>query len=288
MIYGLISKGNKPADYNDQFYRYDIIIDANNLTCPGGCAAGTLQAQQQGLDLVKEETQWTYEAGFKSAWFDRRVTANVSGFFIDWDNQAIFIVTDIQTVSPTSTLPTTIRQNAGRTEIWGLEIESNYFITENLFLIANYGYNNGEFKEGFDSNLAALTGGDGNLNGKEIPNSPEHSVILGLQANTQINGDLEGFMRADYIYESERWNQSSNLNKLGDRKLLNLRFGVDNPNWRVSAYVNNVLDDNTPFASLNFVDFASTLSNGVVPEFWSLNPSPGRNYGLELTYRFGG
>jgi outer membrane receptor protein involved in Fe transport len=287
MGYFLASKGNKPADFNDQYYRYDIAIDSTQMNCAGGCADGTLQAQQSGLDLVEEETQWTYEFGVKTSWFDRQLIANLSAFFIDWDNQAIFIREDIQTVSPTTLLPTTIRDNAGRTEIVGLELETNLIVNDHLSFVFNYGYNDGEFKEGTDSDLALLTGGDGDISGNEIPHTAKHSGVLSALATNQINTKLDGFARLDFIYESERWLQAANLNKIGDRKIINMRLGVETDTWTATGYVTNLTDDDTPLTALNFVAFGNTLSNGATPNLQSLSPQRGRQIGVEFQYRFG-
>ncbi len=274
MFYGLVAKGNKPADYNVECYRYDFNRSATE-TC-----------RQDALALVKEEEQITYEVGFKSAWLDRRLTLNWSGFFIDWENQALFVSRCTTDTIGGTELCSTIRRNAGETEILGMELESNFVLTDNLFVIANYGYQNGEIQKGFDPNWEDLTG-NGDIAGKETPNAPQHSGVLGLVVTNQINQDLESFLRADFSYESKRWVQAGNFNNLGERKLTNLRLGVRAENWTLTGYVNNLLNDNTPLSALQFFDFGRTLSNGVNPNLWSLNPQRDRHMGVEFQYRFG-
>lgn len=274
MLYTLVANGNKPADFNNRYYDTTTLI------------AATEEAREEGLNVIKEEEQWTYEFGIKSTWLDRRLTANLSAFYIDWTNQAIFILESIQTVNPTVVSNTTILQNAGKTKVIGFELETNFVVNDHLYLIANYGYNDGEFQSGYDANLDAATGG-GDLKGKETPTSPNHSAALGLVATSQISQSLDGVFRADYIYESERWVQSANFGKLDERKLVNLRLGVESDQWSLSGYVNNLLDDDTPWAAATFVDFTTLLPNGAAPTFYSLNPSRGRHYGLEFQYRFG-
>ena len=273
MLYTLAAKGNKPADFNTAYYGRIILLEE------------TRAARNDGRTVVEEEIQWTYETGIKSTWLDRRLTANLSAFFIDWKNQSIFVQDTIRTVDPAVTLPTTIRQNAGRTEIIGFEIETNFALTDNLFLIANYGYNEGEITSGFDSNLEATTG-SGDLAGKEIPNAPRNSAVLGLVATTQVTTAVDALLRADYVYESDRWTQAGNFNRLDERKLVNVRLGLEAGNWGVTGYVNNLLDDDTPWTAPDFVDFQRSLANGSSPRMWSMNPMRGRHYGLELSYRF--
>jgi outer membrane receptor protein involved in Fe transport len=275
MGYLLAAKGNKPTDFNAEFFRYDIKT------------SGTQKAIDNGEALVSEEENWTYEIGTKTQWFDNRVTANLAAFYIDWTNQALFTVIEIAGEDTINGQPlnTTIRENAGETDIYGLELETNFFVTDSLMLIANYGYQHTEFQEGTDSFLARTTGGDGELEGNEVANAPKHSVVLGVMATRPINAELEASLRFDYIYESDRYVQSGNFNKLDDRKLANMRLGIGTEAWTLTGYVNNLLDDDTPWAALNFVDFANQVG-GNQAEFWSLNPNRGRNFGLEFNYRF--
>lgn len=289
MAYVLAAKGNKPADWNGELFRYDVLRRVTDLAVTG--RADPLIPPEEVVDFanaaqVKEEEQWTYEIGAKTAWLDRRLTVNLAAFFIDWKNQAIFRTACTNSTITATQLCFTIRDNAGKTEIYGAELESNFVVNEHLFLIANYGYQKGEFKEGSDGFLRDVTG-NGDLKGKEVSGAPNHSLVLGMVATSQVTPRLEGFLRADYVYESEKWNQSANFNKIGSRNLANLRLGVQTENWTLTAYVTNLLDDDTPVAALDFFDFGDSLANGEAPKLYSLNPQRGRNYGLELSYRFG-
>ncbi len=276
MFYMLAAKGNKPADFNVECFRSDVLPE------------GTQECRDNGeLQRVKEEEQWTYELGTKTSWLDRRVTANLSAFYIDWSNQAIFSVDSIQNTASGQPLFATFRRNAGKSRIYGLEWESNFVVTDNFFLIANYGFQDGEFTEGEDGLLGKTTGNP-DISGKTIPNAPRHSVVFGGVVTAAVSPTLEAFLRSDYVYESERFTQAANFNKLGSRTLLNMRLGVEGENWTLTGYVNNLLDDATPLAALNFVDFNRSWPNGENGELWSLNPQRGRHFGIEFQYRVGG
>ncbi len=276
MFYALAAKGNKPADFNDQCYRFDLLRAGTQEFC-----------RDLGRNAVDEEEQWTYELGAKTALLGRRVTMNVTGFYIDWSNQAfIEVACTTQTITGTE-LCSQFRRNLGSSEIYGIELESNWLVSENLFLIANYGYQYGEIQEGRDEALLGALTGNSDLKGKEIPTAPNHSLVVGFVATNQVTPDIEGFLRTDYIFESEQWVQAANVNKIDDRNLVNLRFGVQSTTWTLTAYVNNLLDDDTPYAALDFFDFGKQLSNGEAPKLWALNPQRPRHYGIEFTYRFG-
>ncbi len=275
MFYVLAAKGNKPAAFNVECFRADLLPEAL-----GECQS------KKNLQRVKEETQWTYEIGTKTSWFDRRLTANWSGFFIDWENQALFTVDCITLTVAGTPNCATFQTNAGKSEVYGFELETNLVVNDHLFLIANWGFQDGEFKEGTDALLGKTTG-NGDLKGKTIPNASKHSLVLGATVTNQISQSLESFLRADFIYESDRFGQQANFNKLAERKLMNLRLGVESDTWTLSGYVNNMLDDDTPYAILNIVNFAKEWSNGANGELFSLNPARGRHFGVELQYRFG-
>ncbi len=130
-IYGLVAKGNKPGGY---FYGY---FDA--AVAPTG-SGSTTEAIANGDAIVKEENSWTYELGAKTQWLDRRLTANISVFYIDWTNQAINEVRDIQWVCAdtgnTTQVPNNVIRNVGQSEVIGSEVELAFAATDNLRLAA--------------------------------------------------------------------------------------------------------------------------------------------------------
>ncbi|KAA3631656.1 MAG: TonB-dependent receptor, partial [Proteobacteria bacterium] len=78
MVYVLAAKGNKPGDFNSEYYRADVPAEFTSylLNCtPGDPVPVSLpliaSCTQEDKDLlhVSEEEQWTYEAGFKSSWW---------------------------------------------------------------------------------------------------------------------------------------------------------------------------------------------------------------------------
>jgi iron complex outermembrane receptor protein len=319
MAYLQFANGTKPGGFNTEYYRSDIFAEYTEYlrdcdptnpepppeTVPPLDPAPECTEEEKSRLSYKEEEQWTYEVGVKSTWLDRRVTANLSVFYIDWTNQSLFSRATLPNSSGT-TNTTTILINAGKSKITGLELETNFAATDNLLLFANYGYNNGEFKEGKDADYALLTGGDGDLTGNTIPTSPQHSLIFGFDATAQVSADFEGFFRGDFLYDSEYYISSANFGTIGDRKNVNLRTGVRSDNWTLTFYVRNLLDDDTPLSVFNFVNFAADKietpdypadhptnpgqeaeNNGEFPNLFALNPQRGRDVGLEFQWRFG-
>jgi outer membrane receptor protein involved in Fe transport len=302
MLYVLAAKGNKPGDFNTAYFGSavpptafpgDPIVGADDPRCSvPGIALGTEDAIACGDAIVDEEEAWTYEAGIKSVWLGGALTANLAVFYIDWENQGQFTTVPVARVGG-SQLDTVV-VNAGLSQSQGLELETSFAVTDALLLIANYGYTDAEFVE-FNSDLyAQITGindaellNGGNVAGFRLPNTPEHSVVFGVIATSQLTPELELFFRPDVVYESDRMADETNLPRLDSLTLVNLRTGVRADHWTATAYVTNLLDENTPTAGSSFVNFvAPQYANGANQNVWTLNPRRGRNWGIEFQYRY--
>jgi iron complex outermembrane receptor protein len=66
-----------------------------------------------------EESNWTYEVGFKSDWFDNRLRINASYFHVDWSNAQVSSFTD----NPTAVNPVRIIRNIGSITSDGVELQ---------------------------------------------------------------------------------------------------------------------------------------------------------------------
>jgi iron complex outermembrane receptor protein len=289
MYYFSLAKGNKPGDFNNEFYRAGIVAEAV-LASINGCNPEILPLvvdpclpESQGI--VKEEEQWTWEVGSKLTLLDGRWVSNLAAFYIDWKNQGLFSIVNIMQDSGTY-LTTSILRNVGRSEVKGLELENTFAITDNLTLVANYGLSLSRYKEAMDPGQEETTG-DGDISGHYVPSVPKHSAVLALNATAPLAGGYEFFFSPSFSFESRRYVGPTNLAWLGNRRLVNLRAGVQAERWTLTGYVRNLMDDDTPLAALDFVNFDVTLPNGKNARMHSLSPQRGRDYGVELQYRFG-
>jgi len=295
MLYALAAKGNKPAEFNTGYFR------ATADPCATLAARDNPEEDGGSLTHTKEEKAWTYEVGTKTAWLNGRIIANLSAYYIDWTNQATF-----QTVQIGSVIAN-VQRNAGKSEVYGVEVESSYALTDNWSASLSYGLANGKYEEYNDPFFANTTGigldADGNIDnaannvgGNYIPNNPKHSIIAALSYAKDISADMNWFARTDYVLESKRYVDAANFMFIPNRDVWNGRVGLEAYNWTVTAYVNNILDQQTPTSIPNFLYFPDT---GVAwdkedcntqrcwVESWAAGPSRGRNWGLDLIFRFG-
>ncbi len=307
LIYGLLAKGTKPGGFNKDLFRsnipaefteFQLDCDVGDIFIEPGLAPVECTEQLKKDISFNEEEQWTYEAGVKSAWLDGSLTTNLSVFYIDWDNQSL---TELATVPNTAGALSTVQvqRNAGKSEITGLELETNWSVTDNLLVFFNYGLADGEFRRGESPDFAATTGTDGDIKGNQLPDSPKHSVVTGFEATGQATSSLEAFLRTDYFYESKRYSRASNLNWVDSRKLVNFRTGLRADDWTMTFYVRNLMNDDTPVSDFIFANYAAnpiftapgapndSTAADIYPKLYSIIPQRERDYGLEFQYRFG-
>ncbi len=276
--YALAAKGDKPAEFVLAYFR----------TTADPCSSiDEFNKPDNGRTIIKPEKAWTYELGTKQSFLDRRLTANLSVFYINWTNQAVS-----ENVLIGGTL-TQINVNSGKSKVWGAELETSFIFTENLTGQFSWGLANNTFREYNSEGLAQFTGvglllapnglpqrdengeliydeSANNSKGLRLPGSPKHSFIFGLNYGNEVTLNLldgpetlEWFARTDFVLETDRYAESNNFTKFQNRKRWNGRLGLESADWTITAYVNNILDDTTPTGIFGFpVITGPTWANG--------------------------
>lgn len=252
MVYGSVAKGTKPGGFN---------FNANLLEF------------NQSYD---PEELIAYEVGFKSTLQDGRTNLNVTAFFNDnTDKQA----NDIQ-YSDSGGAPEIFVNNIGKVESYGAEFYLSTSLTEELSVDLNYVYTQTEIKE-YDQ--ARSPDGDQQLDleGEELPWSPDHSAVATLRYERDLNADMTLISRWDTRYMSER-----NLDLEGDVQfepitVSNFQIGIATESLEVIAYVDNIFDDRTPENGVTFVNFFQAFQDLV-----AAYPADKRTFGVRAKYRF--
>ncbi|HWU03754.1 MAG TPA: TonB-dependent receptor, partial [Novosphingobium sp.] len=113
-----------------------LFASATNGFKSGGWNALITKASQ-ALSFRPEKT-WSYEAGFKSDWFDHKLRLNVTGYLANTD--------DLQASAAILVQGTTasLSFNAGTQRVYGVEVESSAKLG-NLTLFANPSFMHGEY-----------------------------------------------------------------------------------------------------------------------------------------------
>ncbi|MCY3988955.1 MAG: TonB-dependent receptor, partial [Gammaproteobacteria bacterium] len=265
-LYGAVSQGNKPGFFNNRAVALNLGVDPT----------------------VKEETIWNYEAGVKSLLMDGRLLLNVAVYFLDWSNQQIR-----QTFLDAQGQDSQITTNAGETEVSGFELESSFVLTERLVLSGSVAFADPEYKFFVEETFAPQLGVDPNLAGNEPYRYPDWQIQLSADYNSPAAfNDWDFFARTDLNMIGERWSEIYNLSYIGWEYKWNLRAGFERENWRLTAYVNNILDDRTLAGSFRFRDlrrfalFNGTTFSYTFPYAQLVNLNRGRHFGVNISYSF--
>jgi iron complex outermembrane receptor protein len=254
-----------------------------------------------------DELSKNVEGGFKTSFFERMVTFNVTGFhtwYEDFQAQ-IFDGSSINVV------------NAADLRSYGIEAELTVVPLPNLVIGSAFGWNVAKydtFPNGVQTNenryentrLKAapelggnpiLCGGDSpllaltvnpeeacvqDLSGKTLDSAPQYTLSLFAQYDYLLPWfPIEVFVRGEYAYTSGRFldvDLDPNLYE-GDTHIGNLRAGfrAENKMWEVTGWVRNITDE-----GYNVVGFDVPTING----FSGINAPP-RQYGMTVRLNFG-
>lgn len=222
-------------------------------------ASATAGYKSGGLDRLSnftakkfdEETLWSYEVGMKGKSADGRARFTLAAFMVQWDDmqvQSNFLAVPGDISSATeSTL------NAEGAENWGIEGELIAELSDNLILQFGAGYLDSEF-DNFDN--AVLSGNNVvDVSGERLPGAPEWTYNAALDYRQQLSwSDMEGYVRAELYGRSET---RSNIEAVAAPVLglpdfpyrspgftvVNLRFGVENEQWGVDAFAENLFEE---------------------------------------------
>lgn len=228
-------------DWNDQLTLYGTISK--------GYKAGGLQlnvTQQLPVVDFAEENLWNYEGGIRLAAANGRVRANLSVFYMDWED--LQVTTNVALIDPITNVITFINTttNAASATNSGFEFDIRAVPTDRLTLGAGIGYLNAEF-DGFPD--AIVQGQVTDLSGFDIPQAPEWTLNADGQYTFPVFQDWEGFGRFEWSYRDDSVPTIDALVQLGfpnvaeSFQVWNFRVGAENANYLVEAFVRNAFDE---------------------------------------------
>lgn len=218
MLYTTVSKGYRPGGPNNPAPASLCGIEV------GGLGLSETQLRKYGPDYL-----WNYEAGFKSAWLDRRLQLNGSLYRMNWKDVQQQIVLDCGY---------NITSNFGSAVSQGGELEINYLPVHSLSLALGAGYNAATLK----TNVPGTSARDGD----RLINVPRFSGSASAEYRMPVNDTYEGFLRGDLSYVGDAtflYDRTSPFYRRAGFATTNLRAGVRGGNGiDMSVYVTNVFD----------------------------------------------
>ncbi len=251
-----------------------------------GVKAGGFNSNLRILDTQRryqEESSRNYELGAKMDWLDGRLRTNATLFRTDWDDQQVACQNPIS-AGGTST-QRTYTCNVGESKINGLEFDLQALLTEGLVANFGYTYTNAEYKKFVDDSLAATLVNAGqpayNFVGRKLPYVPESVFFAALNGEMELADSWRGFGYLGINRQSKQYLRADNLAFIRGRTLANLRLGVRNDAWTISAAVENLADDDAAVTGVRFFD-STNFSVPAPLVTWS-NP---RQYSVSVQYNF--
>jgi len=173
-----------------------------------------------------------YEAGLRTQFMDRRLTINLTGYHMDYDDLQIS-----QFLPATSEF---IITNAGKAVIDGAELEVIARPSPWLIVRAGGAYNDAHYTE-------FLSGTGGDFTGQQFTNAPKWSGYISGDVTIPVKEGLDMLLHGDYRYESKVYfDDSRTVNQglaysRGSYGLLNARIGVQSSNGlEISLYAQNL------------------------------------------------
>ncbi|EED31724.1 TonB-dependent receptor [gamma proteobacterium NOR5-3] len=258
--------------------RYDLSDDSSvYATVAKGFKSGGAQVTNDpAVNSYDPEELWNYEIGYKAEYLDRTLRVNAAAFYMDW--------TDQQTSQQFSGVDENgdffifgAVGNADSAESYGVELSVTSAPVAGLVMNLNVGWLQAEYQDF----TTVIDGAPRVLDGLTVPNSPEWTVSADAEYSFQLTGDLDAFVRGEYIYRDEIRSSIDSLIREGfpwvvpAYDIVNIRAGIEHENYTVAFYVENALDD-TYFTN----SYQKAFMGG-------LHIEPGvQRYGLRARYNF--
>jgi len=267
LAYFSAARGFKPAGFN-----------VNEVTS---------YADQQ----YRPESLWSWELGYKAEAAGGRLVLDAAAFFNRYTDQQIG--TQKQTAG---LLPTSAIVNAGRVDSYGIETTLRWRATDLLALDLGYAYTHATYEQlvygGVDGRVASdlLRAESGNANGdfsgNDVARTPRHALRAAVELGGALGGSgLRWNSQLAASWRSKRYIDESNLAWMPSVGLVDLRVGVEGRNWDVTAYVDNLLDEDKIQSAIRFIDLGTTESFAPQRDYLAFLPKP-RTAGIRAGLRF--
>ena len=309
-LYVQLAKGNNPAGVNTGALDRDVAAAS---------AAYPNVFDNDAIAFFEEEEVTSYEVGIKGT-AANRATYSANLFALDWKGYVQpfnlnfepgdFIDDDNDGIGDPGTQYEGLDFGPGRSFLQagdvtgvGLELEGNYFLSEDLSFglaasLIDITYDEGACSTypidfGVPANATTAAGLDCVLvTGNEIRTQPKWSGSFNVQYTRPLANGMEWFARWNSIFRSSQFATEMNLTELSGFSVSDVRVGLSRDAWRAELYINNVFDDDSPQGIGYFFDGRILTPAGTpapppfarVPYYTSRRD---RAFGARFSYRLG-
>ena len=204
-------------------------------------------------DVFEAETADTFEAGFKSQWFDGLLTLNGAAFTTRSKNGYFFVYLYANSTQNLGNVP--------KVRLKGLELEARVAPTSDFQIDASWGLTYSEIKAFPDPVVI----------GNEAPDISRSTLNIGVQYTPDFGNGYSGLLRWDYRRTGRTWWDVYNTTVRKPVNLVDVRAGIKKDSWSLTGFASNLFNEkyNAEFSPGGFV--------------FKARP---RIYGVEASYRF--
>ncbi|MET0287705.1 MAG: TonB-dependent receptor [Polyangiales bacterium] len=222
------------------------------------------------LPSINPEELWDFELGAKTAWFNRRLIANVAAFYYKLDNAQL----NVQNPNPMGTpgANTSVLQNAAGGTIKGLEIELEALPIDNLTLRTSVGLIDSEYTD-FITYQGAMTV---DASGNRFYRTPAVTSVLAAEYRLPItrghalalgtDWTIRGMVYHNAVTQNDKM-QETPAYAIGN---IELRYLLGE-HFQLQGYIRNVADNTIKVLS-------QVVNSGAYPT----SLAPPRTFGVQL------
>jgi len=281
---GLTPMGDISYQWTDELMTYFRVSRGFNSGTPNGRASDA-----RLFGITNPEKLWSYEAGFKSQWFDNRLRFNADGFFSQYTDQVISVFRASQTGGAVTSV-----ENAGESEFWGSEVEAAAIPLRGLEVTGSYSYLSAKYtkweSQKFDAQGRPVFDAQGNpvlenvANQRVVALAPENSFSLGLTytapptSTGTFSAHIDLFWQDSFDFTAlpflpdHAWSH-----EVTNGRLQFVDIPLQKGSLDVAVFGRNLFDEKYRASG---VDFSSTFG-------WAINGyGDRRTFGLGLSYHF--
>lgn len=269
LLYGLYSKGYQPGGFNTS-----LVGQPQSIIDQIAVAGSNITYDEEILD--------NFEIGLKSTWMDYRLRTILAAYYSEWSNGQV--VNEVFVTRPDGTLlATSVTANIGEIELKGIELEGAYSVNDQFTVSGTVNYSDNEI-----ISYNYLPGGvrirnDPVVDGNQLDKTPTWSWSLSPVYTNKLNNDYDWYSRLDWLGNSKIYVDPTNAAWIGASSRVNLRIGLRGETFRVEAFVNNLLDDDTLTEGdrANDVFFSPSRLNEI-----RIGLPDKRTFGISASYEF--
>jgi len=205
---------------------YIIPIDTTTGLCPGALATVGITNPKLAYG---PDSLWSYELGAKTNWFDRHLTVNASGYYINWSHiQQTFV---LSCGSPYTA-------NFGDAVSYGGELEVLAKPIQGLTLGLNAGLTH--------ATLTSVVPNVGAAVGEHLLNAPDYGATVNGEYRWKVTAKGSAFMRGDYEWVGKSYGAFDRTSVAYSRPsygTANAFLGFELGNVTFSLYAKNLFND---------------------------------------------